>query len=87
MDFGWQEIYFSFIQHSFFTIKDKKVAAGLYTSILFLAIAVIGIFKLYQTGLVTPISIIISILVALVSFILPAFLQKYVGNILWRNFS
>jgi hypothetical protein len=77
----------NFLEHLFFSLKDKKASPGLYTSILFLAVCILGIYRAYELGLLTPISVILASIIAIICAVLPAPLQKYLGNILWRNFN
>jgi hypothetical protein len=77
----------NFVEHFFFTLKDKKVCPGLYTSVLFIIICIIGLYRSYQLGLITPFTLTIAIIIALICAILPGpLLQKYVGNKLWKDF-
>jgi len=41
---------FNFFEHLFFTIKNRKVAPGLYSSLVFLALAALAIIKLGSMG-------------------------------------
>ncbi len=41
---------FNFFEHFFFTIKNRKIAPGLFSSLMFLALAVLAILKLGSIG-------------------------------------
>ena len=77
----------NFCEHLFFTLKDKRISPGFYTSIIFFIICVIGIHRAYQLDLLTPIIVLFSVIIALICAVLPAPMQKYLGNALWKNFN
>lgn len=74
----------NFCEHLFFTIKDKKVCPGLYTSILFALIAGLGIKKATEMNL-NLVDILLAIPVVIMLLVLPIVMQIYVGPKLWKG--
>ena len=76
----------NFLEHLFFTVKDRKIAPGLFTGLIFVLIAIGGIFKVQAMGLLNIGVIALALVIAVFCLAVPAPLQKYVGNRLWKNF-
>lgn len=77
----------NFFEHLFFTIKDRKISPGFFTSIIFLIICTAGVHRAYQLDLITPVTVLLSVVIAVICAVLPAPMQKYLGNKLWKNFN
>lgn len=82
--FLWGIVNFS--EHLFFTIKDRKISPGLFTGIVFVLVGVSGIYKVHTMGLLSIGVVVLAVVIALFCIIIPAPLQKYIGNRLWKNF-
>ena len=72
------------IEHIVFSVYDFKISPGFYTSILFLAISIIGFIKLKQDKLLKPSMLLKSLLIALSYWIVPIILFMIIGLYLVR---
>jgi hypothetical protein len=77
----------NFFEHLFFTLKDRRISPGFFTSIIFLVICVTGVLRAFQLDLTTPVTMLLSFVIAVICAVLPAPMQKYLGNKLWKTFN
>ncbi|MFZ5987909.1 MAG: HXXEE domain-containing protein [Bacillota bacterium] len=77
----------NFLEHLFFTLKDKKVSPGIYSGLLLAVIGVLGINRALADGYNDVLQYVFAVPIAIVFAALPAPLQKYIGNKLWKDFN
>jgi len=74
------------LEHIVFSVYDLKISPGFYTSILLLAISIIGFIKLKQDKLLKPSMLLKSLLIAISYWIFPIILFMIIGLYLVKVF-
>ena len=76
----------NFLEHLFFTLKDRRISPGMFTSVLFFLIGVLAISKLSQLEILSPRTVLLSTLVAAACAFLPILMQIHIGRRIWPRF-